>query len=527
MVFVSACRGSGRGPRRWSGLGVALVALAGGAGVGFAEDVASAASGDGFDPYGAAVPALCDHQPGRLVGGELPVELLNSDRSVETPAYVMLLTEVGANRTSAGPVVVDLDGDGALEHVGVVLCTWDSTHMSDGYHTMIVWDAAGEVLASEFAEAVAAVRVDNGRAIYDWVECNPDILVCVPISEHTTAVVWDGTAYRFVDAAEASMPPPAASVPASAAQWAPPSPPLVNVELHPEVLVPVETTLCTDGSPVRGGYYASGDTATCAGTWWPDEFDGFDEVEYQADDRYPLHLGVKGPHVEFVQSMLAALGYDVGVSGADGYYGIATYLAVVRWHIDSGGPVTTMVTVDDMKAMRVQLGSGSAPPAPAPSTAPTVPDLSGIAVPSLCGYPPGTLVDGVLPAELTAPGDLGWTGLAATADLDGDGTAEIAASFYCNGGGVGWPEQVLVLRADLSPVGVLDLSDVPVPISTWRATVTALVAEPGSIRVDGSFEHDAMTPLVDQSVWLNVVDGQLMMSLPGAAPAPVQPDSTL
>jgi peptidoglycan hydrolase-like protein with peptidoglycan-binding domain len=66
--------------------------------------------------------------------------------------------------------------------------------------------------------------------------------------------------------------------------------------------------------------------------------------------------------------MLAALGFDVGDSGPDGYYGVGTYLAVFDWQLNAGRPITAAVTVEDMEAMRAQLGeSGTAPNASSPS----------------------------------------------------------------------------------------------------------------------------------------------------------------
>lgn len=133
---------------------------------------------------------------------------------------------------------------------------------------------------------------------------------------------------------------------------APPSPPVVNADEAVEPMVDVATTPCTDGGAYFG-YDVNGTTFTCAGQWWPDEFEG--GITYVDDDRYPLSVGQRGPHVAFVQTMLEALGYSVGESGADGYFGIATHTAVVKWQLASGRTVTAKVTVADMDAMRAAL----------------------------------------------------------------------------------------------------------------------------------------------------------------------------
>jgi hypothetical protein len=188
--------------------------------------------------------------------------------------------------------------------------------------------------------------------------------------------------------------------------------------------------------------------------------------------------------------------------------------------------VTTPATTVYQMSITVIDGGGPGIPAstslPAAAAVTAVPDLSEATVPALCGYPAGTLSAGVLPAALTSPGAVGWTGEAVVADLDGDGTAETVGSFYCNGGGIGWPEQVVVFRKDGSPVGVLDLADVAVPGQTmWRATASALVPEAGSVRVDGSFEQDAMTPLAHVPIWLTIVDGRLAAFLSDGSTVPV------
>lgn len=250
--------------------------------------------------------------------------------------------------------------------------------------------------------------------------------------------------------------------PTNGAVPAPPSEPIVNLDVAVVAMVDVGVTPCDAAHQGMTGYDANATTFFCGDHWWPDEFEG--GIEYVDDDRFPLGLGQSGPHVQFVQNLLSALDYDVGESGADGYFGIATYHSVVRWQIDTRRAVTAKVTVQDMEAMRAQVGGTSPVQLPFGAIA-----LANAEIPSLCGHPAGRLVDGQLPSELTAPGAVGLGAAFAEGDVDGDGVSEIAASFYCNAGGVGWPEQVVVFRSDRSAIGVYDLAETPLSdFNIWR-----------------------------------------------------------
>jgi len=166
--------------------------------------------------------------------------------------------------------------------------------------------------------------------------------------------------------ATAAPPPTAIVVPA------PPTPPVVDPTVVVEPFadlgaVPCEqqTSFVLGVTPDGGLFFCGGD-----GTQWPLEFEG--EPAYFHDERYPLRLWQVGEQVRFVQSLLVQLGVDVGDSGADGYYGVATYLGVVDWQLSRGRPVTAMVTVEDMEAMRTELGAS--PAAPVAPVAPAGPD---------------------------------------------------------------------------------------------------------------------------------------------------------
>lgn len=107
------------------------------------------------------------------------------------------------------------------------------------------------------------------------------------------------------------------------------------------------------------------------------------------------------------------------------------------------------------------------PPTPTQTPEPAfeLSDLLTAEVPSMCEHPAGSLVDGMLPgiAELDGRVTLSPTLLqdiqsgAEESDLavigtDAEGEPFLAATLYCDRGGVSWPSQVIVWDADLTPV---------------------------------------------------------------------------
>lgn len=88
-------------------------------------------------------------------------------------------------------------------------------------------------------------------------------------------------------------------------------------------------------------------------------------------------------------------------------------------------------------------------------------------VPSLCGHPAGTLVDGSLPGIAERDGHVSISRPDAEipadrvvfGDVDGDGTVEAAVVVSCSRGGVPWPEIVVVYGPGPTYLGHVDLGD--------------------------------------------------------------------
>ncbi|MGM7698650.1 hypothetical protein [Microbacterium sp. A84] len=113
----------------------------------------------------------------------------------------------------------------------------------------------------------------------------------------------------------------------------------------------------------------------------------------------------------------------------------------------------------------------AADPTPTATGAPAIAldTLLTIEVPALCEHPAGTLVDGMLPGisendgrvmlggSLVEEMQSGATESAfALTGTDAEGEQFLAASVYCDRGGVAWPNQVVVWDAELAPVGVFE-----------------------------------------------------------------------
>jgi peptidoglycan hydrolase-like protein with peptidoglycan-binding domain len=155
----------------------------------------------------------------------------------------------------------------------------------------------------------------------------------------------------------ASTSPPVAAAPSTGAQApSPPSQAVTDPDVPVVPLADLTQVPCEMQTTFVLGIDANGSLLFCSGDGeqWPLEFEA--DVEYFDDERYPLRLGQHGAQVQFVQSLLGSLGYELGPSGADGYFGAATYFSVIEWQFRNGRPVTEVVTVDDMEAMRSQVG---------------------------------------------------------------------------------------------------------------------------------------------------------------------------
>ena len=112
-------------------------------------------------------------------------------------------------------------------------------------------------------------------------------------------------------------------------------------------------------------------------------------------------------------------------------------------------------------------------------------------IPSVCGFQPGRLVNGVLPG--TAPGNLSLNDALITfGNFRGDSADEAVVPVFCNGGGIGWPNALLFFSSSGSVVAVRDLGDLYVE---GIATVFGISIRKGAIhvRVSGiGQEGDAM-----------------------------------
>ncbi|MGE0308387.1 MAG: S8 family serine peptidase [Acidimicrobiia bacterium] len=137
--------------------------------------------------------------------------------------------------------------------------------------------------------------------------------------------------------------------------------------------------------------------------------------------------------------------------------------------------------------------------------------LRSVPVPMICGFGPGVLVDGDLPGIEPAWVSLGDT--SALGDIDGDGRDELAVNFLCGGGGVSWPDQLVVVDDDSSVLGVVDLATVFDDINVWRAHVSVIEFADGVFTVSGGFEVDA-SEYYERTFMVSFRDGGLVVSLP-------------
>lgn len=150
------------------------------------------------------------------------------------------------------------------------------------------------------------------------------------------------------------------------------------------------------------------------------------------------------------------------------------------------------------------------PPLP-PADTLTADDVANARMPSICGFAGGTLIDGELP--ISDP-DLpeGSVTLVresfATGDLDGDGSPEIAVVFACTGGGVAWPQELHILRQDLTPIGFVDLPEVFPHRVVDRAGYLALSFNPAGY-LDASVGLDSVDEYQEFPITISITDGRV------------------
>ena len=153
--------------------------------------------------------------------------------------------------------------------------------------------------------------------------------------------------------------------------------------------------------------------------------------------------------------------------------------------------------------------------APINTEAPPLSAFRSAAVPEVCGFPAGQLVDGRLPipADSDYPdGSVELGNSYAAGDLDGDGLPEVAVVFWCNGGGVSWPDELHVFRQDLSPVGLVNLISTFPDVSVWRGGYDALAYSDGLMRATATLEESAAEQSVTRQLTIGMANGQLVVA---------------
>jgi len=154
-------------------------------------------------------------------------------------------------------------------------------------------------------------------------------------------------------------------------------------------------------------------------------------------------------------------------------------------------------------------------PAPIDTTPPSLDSLRNVAVPSACGFLPGQLIDGSLPIPADSEFPQGWvelTNFYAAGDLDDDGLPEIAVVFSCGGGGVSWPDELHVLKRDLTPVGYVDLSSTFRDIAVWRGSVDSLTYDAGLMRASASLEESGAEDVAVRQFTIGMANGKLVVT---------------
>ena len=159
-------------------------------------------------------------------------------------------------------------------------------------------------------------------------------------------------------------------------------------------------------------------------------------------------------------------------------------------------------------------------PTSAPVERVTQADLLAAAVPSLCGHPAGTLVDGMLPGIPEGDGVV-WVfvdesgripaGRVAYGQIGQEPGVGAAVAVYCDKGGVGWPEAVVLYGPGPTYLGHVVLSD----LAPGRQSVESLSISRGVVHVRFL---DTYAPAevgccgrVDGTVELSLVDGELQV----------------
>ena len=91
--------------------------------------------------------------------------------------------------------------------------------------------------------------------------------------------------------------------------------------------------------------------------------------------------------------------------------------------------------------------------------------------------------------------------------------------FWCNGGGVSWPEELHVFRQDLSPVGFVDLMSTFPDVSVWRGGYDALTYSDGLMRATATLEESGAEEPITRQLTVGMANGQLVV-VGESAPVP-------
>jgi N-acetyl-anhydromuramyl-L-alanine amidase AmpD len=155
------------------------------------------------------------------------------------------------------------------------------------------------------------------------------------------------------------------------------------------------------------------------------DFDHLRETVRATKERQPqprnfvLAKGSRGKDVEAVQEQLAALGYDLGPAGADGFFGSRTRNAVLAWEAEQGRTLDGKVDVDDFDVLTSPIAKAM-PETPVAAAAAETAKTAKRSVDATAVVSLGTLGMGALGSDEL------WGGLMSQLDRLTQGVAKLA-----------------------------------------------------------------------------------------------------
>jgi hypothetical protein len=147
------------------------------------------------DLLGAPIPALCQHDAGRLKAGRLP---LPRPRNGPDPGFASVLQD-NTNKFLIQPVITDLSGDGIPELSGVLMCSAGGVSWPDVilvYSTgpkLLGYLDLGSVTSEEHSDVESMTASGQGLHL-TWRSYEG---CCFHGRIHTGMVHWDGTRVRI------------------------------------------------------------------------------------------------------------------------------------------------------------------------------------------------------------------------------------------------------------------------------------------------------------------------------------------